>query len=67
MARRAWMDKPHEFRENVNDGSMCLCGIPAYYHDDWERQQRDVARMTPYRPIITHTDREAANDGNGND
>jgi hypothetical protein len=30
------MDELHEFRENVEDGSMCLCGIPAYYHEEWE-------------------------------
>lgn len=24
---------PHEFHENVNDASMCVCGIPALTHD----------------------------------
>jgi len=24
---------PHEFREDVNDYSMCMCGIPAITHD----------------------------------
>lgn len=33
------MDRLHGFHENVNDGSMCLCGIPAYYHEVWEIQQ----------------------------
>ena len=38
MSKRAtWMDQPHEFRENVNDGSMCLCGVPATVHHLVER------------------------------
>lgn len=24
---------PHEFDEDVNDASMCMCGVPAIYHD----------------------------------
>jgi hypothetical protein len=24
--------RPHEFDEDVNDGSMCMCGVPALYH-----------------------------------
>jgi hypothetical protein len=24
---------PHDFTEDVNDYSMCLCGIPSTYHD----------------------------------
>lgn len=27
------MKDPHEFNENVNDASMCVCGIPALTHD----------------------------------
>jgi hypothetical protein len=27
------MSDPHEFREDVNDYSMCTCGIPAITHD----------------------------------
>jgi hypothetical protein len=23
---------PHEFDEDINDCSMCMCGIPASYH-----------------------------------
>lgn len=36
--RYPWMDRFHEFREDVEDGSMCLCGTPATYHDEWERR-----------------------------
>lgn len=36
MSRPEWMDKPHEFREDGNDYSMCQCGVPAMYHDKWE-------------------------------
>ena len=33
MAERAeWMDRPHEFVEDVEDMSMCTCGIPALQH-----------------------------------
>lgn len=39
MSRPAWMDQPHEFRENRNDYSMCLCGVPADGHDRWEMQR----------------------------
>lgn len=39
MTRPAWMDQPHEFRENGNDASMCLCGVPANEHDQWELGQ----------------------------
>jgi hypothetical protein len=34
--RPKWMDEYHEFREDVADYSMCLCGIPVLYHDRWE-------------------------------
>lgn len=33
------MDRFHEFRMDINDYSMCQCGIPAYYHEQWEREQ----------------------------
>lgn len=39
MPRPAWMDRFHEFREDLNDCSMCACGIQALYHDEWERKQ----------------------------
>lgn len=35
------MDRSHEFMEDVDDGSMCVCGIPASAHDAWERKQTD--------------------------
>jgi hypothetical protein len=34
----ALADSYHEFDEDINDCSMCRCGIPALYHDDWERR-----------------------------
>jgi hypothetical protein len=30
--RPLWMDQVHEYREDVSDYSMCLCGVPLYYH-----------------------------------
>lgn len=34
-ARHAWEPlEPHEFTEDVADGSMCICGVPALTHDD---------------------------------
>lgn len=33
MSRPGWMDRPHEFREDVDDCSMCVCGVPADVHD----------------------------------
>jgi len=33
------MDELHEFHEDGNDYSVCLCGIPALYHETWEEQQ----------------------------
>jgi hypothetical protein len=32
MSRPAWMDRPHEFHEDVDDCSMCVCGVPAMHH-----------------------------------
>lgn len=32
MTRPVWMDRPHEFREDVDDYSMCVCGVPADVH-----------------------------------
>lgn len=26
-------DGPHDFEEDINDASMCMCGIPALTHD----------------------------------
>jgi hypothetical protein len=26
------MSDPHEFNEDVADGSMCMCGVPALTH-----------------------------------
>ena len=28
MSRPKWCDRPHEIREDINDGSMCRCGLP---------------------------------------
>lgn len=39
--RPPWMDEPHEFREDGNDYSMCLCGVPSDYHYAWEQQITD--------------------------
>jgi hypothetical protein len=25
-------DAPHEFDEDIEDGSMCMCGVPALMH-----------------------------------
>jgi len=36
------MDEPHEFREDVDDYSMCVCGVPADVHADVEIGRRDV-------------------------
>ena len=33
MTRPVWMDRPHEFREDADDYSMCVCGVPADVHD----------------------------------
>ena len=33
MSVHAWENEVHEFREDVNDYSMCLCGIPQLAHD----------------------------------
>lgn len=30
---RDWRDWPHEFVEDTDDGSMCICGVPALTHD----------------------------------
>jgi hypothetical protein len=46
--RKAWMDELHEFRENHNDGSMCLCGIPGTYHDTWEQRMADRSFTPPW-------------------
>ena len=35
------MDRLHEFTERIDDGSMCRCGIPALYHEMWERRQEE--------------------------
>lgn len=33
VRRGAWLaERPHEFEEDVDDGSMCLCGAPAQTH-----------------------------------
>lgn len=48
VAKRDWMNKPHEFRENVHDGE-CLCGISAIYHDEWERLQRNPVAVAELR------------------
>jgi hypothetical protein len=29
--------QPHEFEENIEDPSMCDCGIPVFNHDSVER------------------------------
>lgn len=42
MSRPTWMDRAHEFVENVNDGSMCLCGMSALHHDLWELGEQQV-------------------------
>lgn len=34
----------HEFTEDVNDASMCICGVPATYHDDQMTQRREADR-----------------------
>ncbi len=34
MSRPAWMDRPHEFYEDVDDYSTCSCGIPADVHPE---------------------------------
>lgn len=36
MARKPWMDRPHEFVEDVDDYSMCVCGVPGDVHADVE-------------------------------
>lgn len=36
MTRPAWMDRPHEFREDVDDASTCVCGVPALTHECME-------------------------------
>jgi hypothetical protein len=36
--------RAHEFHEDVNDASMCICGIPAITHD------RAMAPQTPQEP-----------------
>jgi hypothetical protein len=33
---------PHEFTEDVSDGSMCICGIPALDHDAFESALADA-------------------------
>lgn len=39
-------DRPakHEFTEDVTDMSMCVCGIPALYHDAWEQRDERPAK-----------------------
>jgi hypothetical protein len=39
MSRPAWMDRPHEFREDTDDYSMCRCGVPALTHDQIEHPE----------------------------
>lgn len=36
----SWMDKPHEFREDVDDYSMCRCGVPALTHHLVEPEEK---------------------------
>lgn len=43
MRRMRWMDEPHEFREDVYDMSMCLCGVPAMVHHLIEPSASDAA------------------------
>jgi len=33
MSVHTWENEVHEFREDVNDYSMCLCGIPTFDHE----------------------------------
>lgn len=30
--RKAWMDRPHGMREDADDYSMCICGVPGDEH-----------------------------------
>jgi len=33
VKRGEWLaQRPHEFEEDTDDGSMCLCGVPASSH-----------------------------------
>ncbi len=45
--RPAWTDRPHEIREDVSDGSMCLCGLPI---DD--NHDAILARPAPAAPAV---------------
>lgn len=42
MTHHAWKDRPHKFREDVDDASMCVCGVPVLTHECMEPGEREL-------------------------